>query len=376
MLDATFQDARILKDIEAIPKAFIYCMIWSMGSALTVADDGTDYKKMFSDWWRSEWRDVKIPTQYTIFDYWYDVENKTFDLWSKSPYLSEISFDSRTMDMNSITVPTPETCSVSYWMGQLVHMHRPIMLCGPSGTGKTQLVNGLIATFDSDQIFEQNINFNFYTTSTILQNTMSIPLVKKTGTNFGPPGQKRLIYFVDDLNLPELDPYDTQSAIALLRQYMEYEHVYDMNKLQGKNIMNTQVISCMNPTAGSFEINPRLQRWFVTIAIGMPETMSLHTIYLTFLNGHLKNFSEEVANVGGDLVKGAVNLHREVMANFRKTAANFHYEFNIRHLANVFQGVLVSTPSVFDSAEKFISLWLHESERVYGDRLVSFDDLD
>jgi dynein heavy chain len=55
MLDATFQDHRIVNDLEAIPKAFVYCMIWSMGSALTMADDGTDYKKMFSDWWRSEW---------------------------------------------------------------------------------------------------------------------------------------------------------------------------------------------------------------------------------------------------------------------------------------------------------------------------------
>jgi hypothetical protein len=27
----------------------------------------------------------------------------------------------------------------------------------------------------------------------------------------------------------------------------------------------------------------------------------------------------------------------QVAATFRKTAANFHYEFNIRHLSNVFQ---------------------------------------
>jgi dynein heavy chain len=29
-------------------------------------------------------------------------------------------------------------------------------------------------------------------------------------------------------------------------------------------------------------------------------------------------------------------LHNEVSAKFRKTAANFHYEFNVRHLTNVF----------------------------------------
>ena len=63
------------------------------------------------------------------------------------------------------------------------------------------------------------------------------------------------------------------------------------------------------------------------------------------------------------------------MNNFRKTAQNFHYEFSVRHLANVFQGLLVSNPAQFKTPEKFVHLWLHESERVYGDRLVSYEDL-
>ena len=32
---------------DAIEKAFVFCMIWSMGSALTVTDDGTDNRKVF-----------------------------------------------------------------------------------------------------------------------------------------------------------------------------------------------------------------------------------------------------------------------------------------------------------------------------------------
>ena len=35
---------------------------------------------------------------------------------------------------------------------------------------------------------------------------------------------------------------------------------------------------------------------------------------------------------------------RRVSSCFRKTAANFHYEFNIRHMAGVFQGVLMAKP--------------------------------
>lgn len=48
-------------------------------------------------------------------------------------------------------------------------------------------------------------------------------------------------------------------------------------------------------------------------------------------------------------------------------------EFNIRHLSNVFQGLLMAQPAEFNNPGKFAMLWLHESERVYGDRLVSYD---
>ena len=61
--------------------------------------------------------------------------------------------------------------------------------------------------------------------------------------------------------------------------------------------------------------------------------------------------------------------------SFRKTAVNFHYEFNIRHLSNVFGGILLSTPQTFTEPGPFAALWAHESERVYGDRLVSVKDL-
>ena len=100
---------------------------------------------------------------------------------------------------------------------------------------------------------------------------------------------------------------------------------------QVKSISKTQVVACMNPGAGSFFINPRLQRWFVTFAIGMPQRASLNVIYDTFLNGHLsRGFADEVLALKDSVIKGAMNLHGEVMQKFRKTAANFHYEFNIR----------------------------------------------
>ena len=79
--------------------------------------------------------------------------------------------------------------------------------------------------------------------------------------------------------------------------------------------------------------------------------------------------------LGKKLVQAALQLHKRVRGTFRKTATNFHYEFNIRHMAGVFQGMLVAKPEQFKTSEKLVQLWLHESERVYGDRLVSVNDL-
>eukprot|EP00804_Cyclotella_cryptica_P004521 CCRYP_006874-RA/>CCRYP_006874-RA protein AED:0.08 eAED:0.09 QI:0/0/0.5/1/0/0/2/139/4220 len=357
-----------------IETAFVYCAVWALGSTLTAADDGTDYRKLFSEWWRDEFKDVKFPSRDTVFEYWLDPASNTFDSWTKSPFFYSVSYDSQKMSMTQVTVPTSETCSVAYWIDMLVRMRKPVMLAGPAGTGKTQLVTGMIKKFKPSSYTSSTINFNFYTTSAVLAEIMAIPLEKKTGSNYGPPGQKKLVYFIDDLNLPEVDTYNTQSAIAHLRQHMEYEHCYDLQKMTPKNISNTQVVSCMNPTAGCFNINPRLQRWFATFAMGLPTPTSLLTIYQTFLDGHLHNFTDEIRSHSTNLIKAALGLHSLVGCTFRKTATNFHYEFNIRHISNVFQGLLVSTPENFKSVDKFTLLWLHESERVYGDRLVCADD--
>lgn len=67
----------------------------------------------------------------------------------------------------------------------------------------------------------------------------------------------------------QVDLYGTQSAIALLRQHVDYGHWYDTQKLALKQVDDCQYVSALNPTAGSFSINPRLQRHFSTFAIGM-----------------------------------------------------------------------------------------------------------
>ena len=124
--------------------------------------------------------------------------------------------------------------------------------------GKTVLMGDKLLSL-SDDYMVANVPFNFYTTSEMLQRVLEKPLEKKAGRNYGPPGTKRLIYFIDDMNMPEVDQYFTVQPHTLIRQHIDYSHWYDRTKLTLKDIHNTQYVSCMNPTAGSFTINPRLQ---------------------------------------------------------------------------------------------------------------------
>jgi dynein heavy chain len=288
--------------------------------------------------------------------------------------------------MNLITVPTSETVANSYFAQLLMEMHYPVMMIGLSGCGKTQQCRGILEALTANsvagpggarsQFSTFSINMNYYTDSTLLQSMMEMPLEKKAGRLFAPPGNQRLIYYIDDLNMPALDPYNTQSAISLLRQYQDYGHWYDRTKIIFKDIGNTQLLCSMNPTAGSFVIDQRLQRHFWTCSIPFPDQSALSGIFETFMKGHFGRlpFKSAVTETVAAVIKSSLGLHGMVVKSFRKTASNFHYEFNIRHISGVFSGLLQVTPADVTDAEKLITLWIHESDRVYADRLINFAD--
>jgi len=360
-----------VKDASALEIYFVFAAVWAFGGAMSITS-GTDYRKKFSQYWKDTWKTVKFPHRGEIYDVFVDKAKKDFLPWSE--VVPELEFDSSTQQMSLVTVPTMETVATAFWLDNLLPNKHGAMLIGSAGCGKTALINGKLRSLP-EEYSSMNININYYTNSNMYQKVIEAPLEKKAGKNFGPPGNKKMIYFVDDLNMAALDPYGTASNLSLMRQHMGYGHIYDMNKLSQKVLLNTQYLAAMNPTAGSFIVNPRLQRCFASFAIGFPSIDALNTIFQTFLLGHLSKFNEEVQEIGKKLVQAAMQLHKRVAGTFRKTAANFHYEFNVRHVAGVFQGMLMGQAAQLQDPLKMTQLWLHEAERTYGDRLVSVSDL-
>lgn len=106
--------------------------------------------------------------------------------------------------LQATIVHTAETHRLRFFLDMLLATRRPVMLVGAAGTGKTVLMNNKLKSLPPADYLVANVPFNFYTTSEMLQNILEKPLEKKAGRNYGPPGTKKLIYFVDDMNMPEV----------------------------------------------------------------------------------------------------------------------------------------------------------------------------
>uniref|UniRef100_A0A2K6EEB1 Dynein axonemal heavy chain 9 n=1 Tax=Propithecus coquereli TaxID=379532 RepID=A0A2K6EEB1_PROCO len=353
---------------------FVFAAIWALGGAM-VQDQLVDYRAEFSKWWLTEFKTVKFPSQGTVFDYYIDPETKKFEPWSK--LTPQFEFDPE-IPLQACLVHTSETIRVCYFMERLLQRRRPVMLVGTAGTGKSVLVGAKLASLDPEEYLVKNVPFNYYTTSAMLQAVLEKPLEKKAGRNYGPPGNKKLVYFIDDMNMPEVDAYGTVQPHTVIRQHLDYGHWYDRNKLSLKEIMNVQYVSCMNPTAGSFTINPRLQRHFCVFVLSFPGADALSSIYSTILTHHLKlgNFPASLQKSIPSLISLALAFHQKITTTFLPTAIKFHYIFNLRDFANIFQGILFCSVECVKSTQDLVKLYLHESNRVYRDKMVEEKDLE
>merc|ERR1740133_764570 len=99
-------------------------------------------------------------------------------------------------------------------MDLLVKNAYPVQFVGTAGTGKTASVQRYLADIEQPYTFNI-ISLNYYTDAKALQRILEGPLDKRSGRVYGPPNPKKLIYFIDDLNMPMVDKYNTQSRVRL-----------------------------------------------------------------------------------------------------------------------------------------------------------------
>ena len=316
----------------------------------------------------------EMPTsQPTLYEYYWDSEEKKWIPWTQKvpKYVHDPA-----KKYNEILVPTVDTVRTTWLLELMVGIKQPVVLVGETGTSKTATTANFLRTLDSESHLLLNMNFSSRTTSLDVQRNLEANVEKRTKDTYGPPPGRRLLIFVDDMNMPQVDTYGTQQPIALLKLLLERGGCYDRGKdLNWKNMKDIGYIAAMGKAGGGRnETDPRFVSLFSVFNMTFPSEESLFLIYNSILVGHLQPFNRDIQDLASTITKMTMTLYSTIVKDLPPTPSKFHYIFNLRDLSRIYHGLSLTTPDRFSKPEIFVRVWRNECCRVICDRLINDED--
>ncbi|XP_025020180.1 dynein heavy chain 10, axonemal, partial [Python bivittatus] len=306
----------------------------------------------------------------TLYDFHFDGHTRRWLPWSKLVPEYHHSPEVKFID---ILVPTVDTTRTTWLLEKMVKIKHPVVLVGESGTSKTATTQNFLRKLSQDTNVLLIINFSSRTTSMDIQRNLEANVEKRTKETYGPPMGKRLLVFMDDMNMPRVDEYGTQQPIALLKLLLEKGALFDRGKeMNCKYLRDLGFMAAMGKAGGGRnEVDPRFISLFSVFNVPFPSEVSLHLIYASILKGHLATFEESVAAIADKLTSCTLALYETIVRDLPPTPSKFHYIFNLRDLSRVYNGLVQTTPERFQTITQMVRVWRNECLRVFHDRLIN-----
>uniref|UniRef100_A0A3Q3B280 Dynein axonemal heavy chain 10 n=1 Tax=Kryptolebias marmoratus TaxID=37003 RepID=A0A3Q3B280_KRYMA len=313
----------------------------------------------------------EIPYLPTLYDFHFDGTQRKWVPWSSLVAKYTHSPEMKFADI----LPTVDTTRTSWILEQMVKIQRPVLLVGDSGTSKTATIHNFLKNVNSDTRTTLIINFSSRTTSLDLQRNLEANVEKRTKDIYGPSMGKRLLVFMDDMNMPKVDNYGTQQPIALLKLLLDRGGMYDRGKeLNYKILKDLGFIAAMGKAGGGRnEVDPRFISLFSVFSIPFPTIDSLHLIYASIIKGHTRVFEDAVQKVCDKVTFCTLELYNIIIKDLPPTPSKFHYIFNLRDLSRVYNGLTLTKPD-FLTVTQFVRVWRNECLRIFHDRLIDETD--
>mmetsp|Transcript_4972 Transcript_4972/g.18687 ORF Transcript_4972/g.18687 Transcript_4972/m.18687 type:complete len:4187 (-) Transcript_4972:2731-15291(-) len=360
---------------------FVFAFIWSLGANI-MEDD----KPKFDEFVRPLISDIlpDFPKQDTVFDYCIDIASQQFVHWNQKVKKFEYKPDEPFWD---ILVPTAESTRTQFLLKNLIKNDRFVLVSGVSGVGKTILTRELLReefkTDDEDGAYEAIFfNLSAQTTSRSITDVLNEKFDHKRKNVLGASGpDHRKIVFVDDANMPALDKYGSQPPLELLRQIVggvgRRKGFYDLKKMFFKHVQDAIfIVACAPAGGGRHELSPRLVRHFHLLNIPSLSNEDMYMIYHAIIDGFFGNaeFGMDVQALSRNVVQSTLSMYRMVGTNLLPRPDTQHYTFNLRDVSSLLQGIMQISPKYLNQRQDLIDLWVHESSRVFRDRLTNDDD--
>jgi dynein heavy chain len=314
LLDA-FLVAEIVDQMD-IEHVYIFCCVWSLGAAL-IGESRIKFDSFIKRISRESLPDA------LLYDYYYEPISHKWEKWqSQVPKYAEPS----PFKFYEVMVPTTDSVVYTYLLKNLAPL-RPILFVGESGTAKTTVIQKYLLSLPSSANSKLNINFSSRTTAADVQTNIEANVDKRSGNIYGPPTGKRLIIFIDDLNMPKVDTYGTQQPIALLHFLIGRGCVYDREKdLNLKIMKDLQYIGAMGPPGGGRNpVDTRFVALFNVFNLTPPTNAVLNNIYSSIITTRYAEFNESVKGAAAKITASTLRLFSFIIDKMPPTPSKFHY---------------------------------------------------
>lgn len=279
------------------------------------------------------------------------------------------------MPYYKIVVPTVDTIRYDYLVAQLIAHEYPVLLTGPVGTGKSSTASAVLSRLDPQLYSLLMLNMSAQTSPNNVQEAIEARTEKRTKAVYVPFGGKRMICFMDDMNMPARDAYGSQCALELVRQWIDYTFWYDRQKQWRIYVKQMLLLGAMGPAGGGRQVvSSRTVARFNVINMSFPSEPTITRIFGTLLRQQLADFQPEIRELHKALTAGTIDMYAAVSQRMLPTPAKMHYLFNLRDISRVFQGLLRSSPEYHVTKPLQLRLWIHECFRVFSDRLTDARD--
>ena len=273
-----------------------------------------------------------------------------------------------------ILVPTSDTVKFKYVQMKLLLGGSNVLISGETGVGKSVITKNFLMNAP-EILVSAFINFSGKTTPKNVVDALEVNLKAPKKTMLQPISGKKMVFFVDDVNMPAQEKFFAQPPCELLRQIIDQGGFYDTKQLFFKNVRETRfVAACAPPGGGRSEVTPRLFRHFNMLWMPDLSSTSMRSIFSAILKGYLTQQDQTLGYEADKIVKSAVEIYQKTIAEFLPTPAKSHYTFNLRDLSKVIQGMLMCELGNIDGKEYLVKLYMCETYRVFRDRLIDEDD--
>ncbi|KAG9396016.1 Dynein heavy chain and region D6 of dynein motor [Carpediemonas membranifera] len=371
-----------LTDAHVVEALFIFACVWSIGAHLL--DEGrVEFDAMIKELSGLSMQpgaDSQVPAGSlpsglpTLYEYRFDLEQRRWVPWQAFIQPFTPPTDGK---FSSILVPTVDTVRNNWLLHALLQAEARTLFVGTSGTAKTVTIQDYLRNVDPDVYLTVSINFSSRTSSLDVQRILDDNVEKKMKDTFGPPAGKRMLTFIDDLNMPTIDTYGTQQPLAFLKLLLERSGMYSRRDLRWQKLLDVKFLAAMGPPGGGRNpVDPRVYSLFSSFNITFPSEGSLKLIFSSILEQHLLHFPKfaEPAEFVTKVTDATLDLYQSIVKAMPPTPSKFHYVFNLRDLSRVFEGLTLATPDNMPGQAEIIRLWHNETTRVFCDRMVSPDD--